>query len=47
MNLTELKRKPASELISLAASMGIEGMARSRKESIIFSVLKAHARGGG
>ena len=46
MNLTELKRKPASELISLAASMGIEGMARSRKESIIFSVLKAHARGG-
>jgi len=46
MNLTELKKKTASELIGIAAEMGIEGMARSRKEAIIFSILKAHAKGG-
>ena len=46
MNLTELKRKPASELITLAQSLGIDGMARSRKQDVIFAILKAHARNG-
>ncbi len=46
MNLTELKKKPASELLSLAQEMGIEGMARSRKQDVIFSILKAHAKKG-
>ncbi len=46
MNLTELKQKPPSELIDLAQSMGIEGMARSRKQDVIFAVLKAHAHKG-
>ena len=46
MNLTELKKKPASELIDIAQSMGLENMARARKEDIIFAALKAHARGG-
>jgi transcription termination factor Rho len=46
MNLTELKQKTASELIELSDQMGIEGMARSRKQDIIFSVLKAHAKKG-
>src|SRR3990172_667539 len=46
MNLTELKEKPASELIEIAHSMGIEGMARSRKQDIIFAILKAHAQSG-
>jgi transcription termination factor Rho len=46
MNLTELKRKPASELISLAESMGIEDTARSRKEAVIFAILKSHAKSG-
>ena len=46
MNLTELKKKPASELIQLAADMGIEGMSRSRKQDIIFSILKTHAKSG-
>ncbi|MFA5529486.1 MAG: transcription termination factor Rho [Thiohalomonadaceae bacterium] len=46
MNLTELKKKPASELIELAESMGIEGMARARKEAVIFALLKAHAKSG-
>jgi len=46
MNLTELKKKSASELVSLAESMGIENMARARKQDIIFSILKKHAKGG-
>jgi len=46
MNLTELKQKSASELVSLAESMGIENMARARKQDIIFSILKTHAKGG-
>ncbi len=46
MNLTELKKKPASELIDMAADMGIDNLARSRKQDIIFSILKAHAKNG-
>ena len=46
MNLTELKRKSASELVELAGQMGIEGIARSRKQDVIFSILKAHAKKG-
>ncbi|MCG5536439.1 transcription termination factor Rho [Ectothiorhodospira mobilis] len=46
MNLTELKRKSAAELVEIAQSMDLEGMARSRKQDIIFSILKAHAKGG-
>jgi len=46
MNLTELKKKPASELIDTAAVMGIDNLARSRKQDIIFSILKAHAKNG-
>lgn len=46
MNLTELKQKPISELVSVAESMGLENLARARKQDIIFSILKAHAKGG-
>ena len=46
MNLTELKQKSASDLVSLAESMNIENMARARKQDIIFSILKTHAKGG-
>jgi transcription termination factor Rho len=46
MNLTELKAKPIHELVKLAESMGLENLARSRKQDIIFSILKAHARQG-
>ena len=46
MNLTELKKMPAKELLDLAQEFGIEGMARSRKQDLIFSVLKAHAKKG-
>jgi len=46
MNLTQLKLKPVSELVEIAQRMGLENMARSRKQDIIFSILKAHARSG-
>ncbi len=46
MNLTELKRKPASELIEIAEALNLEGMSRSRKETVIFSILKAVAKNG-
>ena len=46
MNLTELKRMPAAEIIELAKSLGVEGAARARKQDIIFGILKAHAKNG-
>ena len=46
MNLTELKQKSASELIDIANTLGLEGMARSRKQDIIFAILKAQAKKG-
>ncbi len=46
MNLTELKQKSATELMDLAQQMNIEGTARSRKQDLIFSILKAHAKRG-
>ncbi len=46
MNLTQLKLKPVNDLVDLATKMGLENMGRSRKQDIIFSILKAHARMG-
>jgi len=46
MNLSELKLTPVADLINIATNMGIEGMSRSRKQDIIFSILKAHAKSG-
>ncbi len=46
MNLTELKQQPASELIALSETLGLDGLARSRKQDVIFEILKAHAKKG-
>ncbi len=46
MNLTELKQKSVAELLEIANEMGLEGVARSRKQDVIFSILKAHAKNG-
>jgi len=46
MNLTELKTRPASALVELGESLGLDDLARSRKQDIIFSILKAHAKNG-
>jgi len=48
INLTELKRKNAIQLLEFAESLGVrEGVARQRKQDVIFNILKAHARSGG
>ncbi|HBF07647.1 MAG: transcription termination factor Rho [Pseudomonadota bacterium] len=46
MNLSELKTKPIAELISIASEMGLENIARTRKQDMIFTILKRHAKSG-
>ena len=46
MNLTDLKKKAASELIEVAQTMGLDNVARARKQDLVFSILKAHAKKG-
>ena len=46
MNLTELKQKPIAELLETANEMGLENVSRSRKQDIIFVILKRHAKNG-
>jgi transcription termination factor Rho len=46
MNLTDLKTKSTQELIDIAKGMNLDNMARSRKQDIIFAVLKRHAKSG-
>jgi transcription termination factor Rho len=48
INLTELKRMKAPQLLEFAESLGVqEGIARARKQDVVFNILKAHARSGG
>ena len=46
MNLTDLKRKPVPELLDVARDMGVENMARSRKQEVIAAILRKQAKGG-
>jgi transcription termination factor Rho len=46
MNLTDLKNRPAAGLVELGESLGLENLARSRKQDIIFNILRAHAKNG-
>ncbi len=46
MNLTDLKQKPASELIEVAQKMGLDNTARARKQDLVFNILKSHAKKG-
>ncbi len=46
MNLTELKQKSVPELLEIAQEMGLDNLARSRKQDVIFSILKKHAKSG-
>jgi len=46
MNLTELKTKSAAELVEISTSLKLEGLARSRKQDVIFGILKAQAKNG-
>ncbi len=46
MNLTDLKTKSTQELIDIAKEIGIDNVGRSRKQDIIFNILKRHAKSG-
>ncbi|MAK15015.1 MAG: transcription termination factor Rho [Proteobacteria bacterium] len=46
MHLGELKAKPVEELIGIAEDMGIENIARSKKQDVIFNILKSHSKDG-
>ena len=46
MNLTELKQKPAQELLTMARELGVENPGRNRKQDVIFSILKKQSKNG-
>ena len=46
MNLSELKKLPVSDLSKSAEDMGLDNVSRMRKQDIVFSILKAHAKSG-
>ena len=46
MNLTDLKTKPIDELIKIGEETGLENLGRLRKQDIIFTILKRHAKSG-
>ena len=46
MNLSDLKLKSVPELLKIAGDMGIEHVSRTRKQDIIFAILKTHAKSG-
>ena len=46
MNLTDLKKQPIAQLLETAEEMGLENLSRTRKQDIIFAILKKHAKNG-
>ena len=46
MNLSELKRKPVTELIDMARSMELENVGRSRKQEVIAAIVRKQSKGG-
>ncbi len=46
MHLTDLKKKSVAELLKIAEELGLENLARLRKQDIIFAILKAKAARG-
>ncbi len=46
LHLNDLKNMPTAELVAMAEAAGLENLARSRKQDIIFEVLKAHGAKG-
>ncbi len=46
MNLTDLKRKPVGELVDMARDMGLENLARSRRQEVIAAIVRKRAKDG-
>jgi transcription termination factor Rho len=45
-NLTELKKKSVPDLVAITKDLGVEDVARARKQEMIFAILKALAKRG-
>lgn len=45
-NLSVLKKRSAADLVKMSEEYGLENMGRSRKQDIIFAILKEHAKRG-
>ncbi|TDJ70327.1 MAG: transcription termination factor Rho [Proteobacteria bacterium] len=46
MMLSELKKKPATDLVDIASGLDLEGGGRMGKQDLIFAILKAQAKKG-
>ncbi len=46
MNLTDLKSKPVPELVDMARDIGLENLARLRKQEVIAAILRRVAKNG-
>lgn len=46
MNLSDLKLKSVPELLEIAKEMKLDNVSRTRKQDIIFAILKNHAKSG-
>lgn len=46
MNLSDLKLKTVPELLDIAKEMELDNVSRTRKQDIIFAILKHHAKSG-
>jgi transcription termination factor Rho len=46
MQLTELKKQTAAQLMELALSLKLDGLARNRKQDLVFAIVKYHAKQG-
>ncbi len=46
MNLSELKLKQISEIIKIGESLGLENVSRTRKQDLIYAILKRQAKSG-
>ena len=46
MNTSELKRKTAEELMTIAEEVGVEKTSRIRRQNLVFEVLKTYAKKG-
>ena len=46
MNLTDLKRKPVGDLVDMAREMGLENLARSRRQEVVAAIVRKRAKDG-
>ena len=46
MDLSELKKSPVEDLVTLAEELGVENAARSKRQDVIFSILKKKSKEG-